>query len=392
MAAYLSECDLKQISTVQRVLLAVLEYPSSEAWAEAVVDALRPLFRQESAALALKGSGDRPFYYAEGFDPAPLQASYEVEHPTDPATRMILQERLTTVTSHSLRDRGGDAFWRSYTRSPAVNELYRPAGFLALAALLIHHPSKPSDGTIGLAGNLTLGAPRWNHRVASEQAHALLGLLWPAFDAAAHALWRMDGVRLPFTAIIDDLDTPALLCSPDGHVLHRNPAFARVFEGVPSSRAAVTGPIHELVRRVTHLARPAASRSRDTWKTIGESGTARVGSYRLRAVYVGPAVSGHRDAVLVTIESGEEAPPPVDVLRARFGLTTQQAHVALLLAERRTTPEIAEALFISPHTARRHTEAVLEKLGLHDRRHVRERLADHEAGAPPAERTPRRSG
>jgi DNA-binding CsgD family transcriptional regulator len=44
--------------------------------------------------------------------------------------------------------------------------------------------------------------------------------------------------------------------------------------------------------------------------------------------------------------------------------------VALLLAERRSNTEIAGALGISPHTAKRHTERVLGKLGVSTRRAV----------------------
>ena len=42
--------------------------------------------------------------------------------------------------------------------------------------------------------------------------------------------------------------------------------------------------------------------------------------------------------------------------------------MALLLAEGLKNEEVAERLFISAHTARRHTENVLGKLGLHSRK------------------------
>jgi GAF domain-containing protein len=61
-------------------------------------------------------------------------------------------------------------------------------------------------------------------------------------------------------------------------------------------------------------------------------------------------------------------------LQARFGFTKQEARVALLLAERKTNQEVADALFISPSTARGHTERVLEKLGVATRRAVADAL------------------
>lgn len=76
-------------------------------------------------------------------------------------------------------------------------------------------------------------------------------------------------------------------------------------------------------------------------------------------------------AVVATIQ-GEG----IEGLQERFGLTPQEAHVALLLSERKTNREVADALVISPHTAKRHTERVFEKLGVHVREAVRDRLAE----------------
>jgi DNA-binding CsgD family transcriptional regulator len=49
-------------------------------------------------------------------------------------------------------------------------------------------------------------------------------------------------------------------------------------------------------------------------------------------------------------------------------LTARERQVAALLARRATNAEIAAALGVSPHTARHHTEHVLQKLGLNSRR------------------------
>jgi DNA-binding CsgD family transcriptional regulator len=54
-------------------------------------------------------------------------------------------------------------------------------------------------------------------------------------------------------------------------------------------------------------------------------------------------------------------------LRERYRLTEKEAHVAILLADRRSNAEIAETLRISPHTARRHTENVMLKLNVNSR-------------------------
>jgi DNA-binding CsgD family transcriptional regulator len=75
-------------------------------------------------------------------------------------------------------------------------------------------------------------------------------------------------------------------------------------------------------------------------------------------------------AVVATVVQREPEPPPVEVLRARLGLTKQEARVARLLAAGRSNAEVADALFISPHTARHHTERVMQKLSVRSRHEV----------------------
>ena len=54
-------------------------------------------------------------------------------------------------------------------------------------------------------------------------------------------------------------------------------------------------------------------------------------------------------------------------LRQKYRLTPTQARVATLLADRLTNAEIACHLNVMPNTARRHTEAVLLRLGVRSR-------------------------
>lgn len=114
-----------------------------------------------------------------------------------------------------------------------------------------------------------------------------------------------------------------------------------------------------------------------------------------------PALHTGRGAIVVVIaiEPTPDSVPDAREIGRRFGLTPRQAQVALLLAERRSDKEIARELAISRHTARRHVEAVLLRLGIHDRKEVRERLSEavrapwepETRGADPVRALPRRS-
>ena len=81
-------------------------------------------------------------------------------------------------------------------------------------------------------------------------------------------------------------------------------------------------------------------------------------------------------AIVVMLERVADGMPTDDELRTAFGLTKTELRVARLLAESKTNGEIAEALTISPHTARHHTERILAKLQVGSRRAVRERLIE----------------
>jgi DNA-binding CsgD family transcriptional regulator len=66
--------------------------------------------------------------------------------------------------------------------------------------------------------------------------------------------------------------------------------------------------------------------------------------------------------------NGTEAPDAWTArMEKQYGLTRREAEVALLLAAGRGNAAIASSLGISPHTARHHTQHVLNKLGVHSR-------------------------
>jgi DNA-binding CsgD family transcriptional regulator len=96
--------------------------------------------------------------------------------------------------------------------------------------------------------------------------------------------------------------------------------------------------------------------------------------YRVEAIPVAGAVRGLAHVIVMTIRARRPRRLTVEALRSRYGLTTREARVSALLGGGVRTREIAESLGISLHTARRHVESVLRKLGVHSRLDVRQRL------------------
>ncbi|MGQ0815392.1 MAG: helix-turn-helix transcriptional regulator [Gemmatimonadota bacterium] len=101
------------------------------------------------------------------------------------------------------------------------------------------------------------------------------------------------------------------------------------------------------------------------------------GSYTLQGRHV-VGVGGAQPVVLVYAEPAVPAAPALptaEVVRSEFGLTRKEAAVAVLLASQLSNERIASELYISPHTARHHTQNILSKLGIRSRREVAAALA-----------------
>ena len=94
-------------------------------------------------------------------------------------------------------------------------------------------------------------------------------------------------------------------------------------------------------------------------------------SFGLAGGQAGPGPAG----ILVLLEPLFREPLPDAYLRERFGLTGQEVRVARQIAEGAHNDEVARRLGISPHTVRRHTEHVLDKLGIASRSQVAERIS-----------------
>ena len=98
--------------------------------------------------------------------------------------------------------------------------------------------------------------------------------------------------------------------------------------------------------------------------------------YEVRAVAATMAVAGGERMVVTTVRERSARRMTPGSLRAVYGLTARETRVAALLDGGVRTREIAQSLGISVHTARRHVESVLRKLGVHSRGEVRQRLSE----------------
>jgi DNA-binding CsgD family transcriptional regulator len=178
--------------------------------------------------------------------------------------------------------------------------------------------------------------------------------------------------NLSLDAFLDWLPLPIALFR-GGATLHLNRALRETLQGAPAAdtlHAECLRFADGLHGRASHD-RAADAASGDAMRREVEIDSAR---YALHGDCLAPRPADGEALVLVRLERLPAAPLGDECLRERFGLGRKEVRVARLLADGRTNDEIAAELFISPHTARHHTENVLRKLGLTSRRAVADRL------------------
>lgn len=159
-----------------------------------------------------------------------------------------------------------------------------------------------------------------------------------------------DGLLL----FVERLSACVAVCAPRGRILHVNPPLRRLLRVVPSNA--------ELAESITRAAAGLAER--------GASAAAMGGTFsaRLHATRIGPRQVGPGGALIAVLVDPVAAPGELQgTLQGRFGLTTREAEVAVLLARGLSTKAIALDLDISWHTARGHVERAMRKLDVRSR-------------------------
>jgi DNA-binding CsgD family transcriptional regulator len=367
MAVTLSTEDLTGLQAATQTLLSPLDYPSVDAWRLSVNAQLRTLLHADSAGFFLPVR-EGLLLYSDEHDPCAL-ARYPDLSPPPTAGGVPIWEKMKRIGVGTLSDVYGEAL-PAYLGSAYYNEF---AGANHAHDTISATLAVPADG-IGMA-SLQFWHGRPDRRVFGDREVALLRLLFPAFQAGVQSYihWARQPESLLRT--LEGLGQPALIADETGRIVHRTPCLEHIRATDPES-GRLDRAMETVVSQLCAVARG---------KTVAEgtrplSPTKQVrtqtATYKVQGCLSGRAPLG--DAPLVIVRLDRASPPqlPVGQLRDRFGLTRRQAEVAVLLARRKTNPEIAGALSISPHTARHHTESVLGKLGIGDRRQVAQVVAE----------------
>ena len=187
------------------------------------------------------------------------------------------------------------------------------------------------------------------------------------------------------TTLLDELGIAACIFAQEGRELHRSPPMRELLTTAPEAASLLAAMRIVAGDELEALPDPPGT-------TPARAPVARVaawGDYRLRAVGLPPGAVAPGPAVVVEVERNGPPLPRLDDLVARCGLTRREAEVALYLARGGSDREIARALGVSPHTIRKHTEHIFDKLRLHSRKAFVLRLSDAARPMPSSSSPPK---
>lgn len=366
----LTSGDLARFEAASRLLLSPLAAPDARLWLYEAGRVVRELVRGHRVVLLVPGEPGR--YQSEDAPEVATGVLGYIEHATeagvafsDPVVdawyRLRAEGQHDLMTWDDSRRLVEDHGFRM-TDSPIVSDVLLGQRYKDFNALTRATPE-------GDAMIWTLHAEHGGFAFGDHTA-ALLSLLLPSFCAGVDALSRMGSQR----ATLDAMEEPALVVGPDGGVVHRTPALVKCLAGDPEA-ARVEIALLSLARSLVGLGFPRLGGRGDGPCPVSRSVATALGRYDLQGALLPPGAFGEDGAAMIRVQPPRvSALPSIEEIRERFFLTRREAEVALLLAEGLSNAELADRLYISPHTARHHVESVLSKLEVPGRSAVAARL------------------
>ena len=368
MSIILSDSDVERLASAVELLVSPFAHATVDGWRSAVNTELKHLLGADSAGFMLPGV-EGAFIYSDEHDRASLER-YPGFMPPPLADGTPFWTSLLTLGSGHLED-----FYRGEYRIYGDSEYYRDyAGANGAHDSIALGISTTGSVDVRDSASLQLWHSTPTGRRFSDKEKSLLKLLRPAFRAGVEAHLRFAGQHVRLIEMIDAMDQAVRVCDVRGRRLHRSRALEELLASDPESDGIVAA-IDEAVRAAVEWLDPQTrGQGPASVPTLSFETRTRRAGYRI-VVSLHRLPGGAPDTMLLaSVARTTPLPMNEEELRRGFRLTRAQARVAALLAEGVSNAEIAERLVISPHTARKHTEQVLIKLGVHSRAEVATRI------------------
>lgn len=368
-----SSMELSRVAAAIEVCARPLDSADLTQWRSDLLDRVMALLEAPIGHCDLVGFGLPQARLTRGYDGIFEEYESEFLH-LDPSYELMDRLRMTTYTRRYRHRLAGELWTAKYQRSVVFREFYSRHGLIDGAGILL----RCSDST-ALVHVETHGP---GGDLFDERGRSLLLLLEPTFTAAIRILQEASWHQWQTESLLDATAQPFALLDVRGRYVHQTAALtAQVALLPPRLRAAVLEAGCELARRV--LRRSAQPDDVDASVSTGRP-VVQCGPLRLSAVVLGPDGPFTRAYALLRVETRFGTTLNTPKIR-EAGLTPRELDVVQLLARGMTDRAIADTLHVSWHTARRHTERILKKLGVGSRHDVADALAPS-----PGERNPGR--
>lgn len=357
----LTATDLERLQSAQSVLLSPLSFGSVDDWRLAACRAVQSLLQADKAGFLLPLDGET-LLVGEQLDMDGFRAYAEYFWTLDVGFQQRRKELQLEVNNLEM------VYDKAALRTTEVyNDFSRRYGFLdALAASSDVDPSSAP-------ATVVVYHERESRPEFGARGIALMSMLLPALKAGATVCTQYHGRRANLFRFVDSLSDPCLVVDAQRHVVHQTPAMTNLLRDEPERtrlRAECLALADGAPGAIARKGRPEIVLDGLGRRSVR---TGR-GTYGLNASLLGAHGRDAERLVLVTVTRSVPARRAAADARQEFRLTPRQVQVAYLLADGHTDAQIAAHLGVSIHTAQRHTEAVLFKLGVHSRAAVGARL------------------
>jgi DNA-binding NarL/FixJ family response regulator len=358
VAITLSSSDLTGLQSAITTLVSPLDYDRVQDWRTACRVQVERLVSADSSAGMLPCPGEPLADYAQ--DLAPAMTDYLSYYYT-----------LDTGLQQRRRELGLNVcHWsavydmRKLVKTEIYNDFSKARGLLdgigmtmdfdephAIAALLFYHE-------------------RQNSKPFGERGLAMLRVLFPAFKDGVDSCLRLAAQRLELGRLFDSMAGALSFFDGECRLVQQNRAATELLR-TDSERETLALAVREVASAIAGHVR-GTGRHREYRATPSMSRDVRTGAghYRIVGSLLTSRFLAPKLLIAIAIDRVDHRHLSDQELQAGYGLTRREVEVARLLARRLGNAEIANALVMSRHTARHHTESVLQKLGLHSRLEV----------------------
>lgn len=373
MGLHLSDRHLRQLQELIGFCATPLEQPRADDWLAGLNRRVAALFEADGVMAILPDDGERPLFHFHNADPELAATLRDIVLGTgDGVLRFrypkldLYMRRLAMAGVRVWTPELGERVSRiRIDQMPYHHEVVVPHRTRHQVNLAVPFPEGPA--LIALYHTNPRRDPFGEDRVP------LLQLLLPAFRSAVETVRGFDRRRAAYERELEAHPNGIIVFDRDGRSVFRNRKAIRILSGPAAD--LVRSNAGALVTRLRTMRERPRKSAPEPPRSI-HRGVERNGrpEFRLTACVLPEGMVTRSWAVLVRVARLSPILPEADVLQKTWGLTPRQAEVARLIAEDRTSPQIAEALGISVHTVERHAEAVLRVLKLRSRKGVGSRL------------------